>query len=219
VALREKNQDQVKEILQRGTEKLSTVSADWRRLADELQGRQAPGGREGAGQTGRRSGMAQGGPSGRRGPGGSSGAESPGYGQAELPPEVFGQPAAGDRNPPAGPAGAATAPVALNELAPIAVPTDEPTVPAERRRLEEDTRTRLRALYQPYLQLRRSGVDMQPIEQLVRLSRDALNKGALCHAAVDVNAVADMMWRLLAPAGAEPPTAQQPDRPAPAGGQ
>jgi len=210
VALREKNQDQVKEILHSGAQKLTKVSTDWRGLANELRGGPPPGG-QGAFAGARRGqfggprafeGAAGPGPRGRGSAAVRPGAPSP---RGPAAPGTWDGSTAATGNE------AATGPLTPNVFAPIAVPSEEPTAPRDREALEERVRLRLRLLYWPYVRLIQDGVEMPEVQELVRSCRDAVNGGALRDAALSLNAAAEMMGRLLAAAEGEQPGGPAPD--------
>lgn len=204
LAIREKNQDQVKEILHRGAERLRKVSDAWRKATNQLgRGQPSP---PGGGPT-----WSPWGPWG--GPSATASAASPQSGPPGswvLPAPPGGQ-ATTDQGPSrpggepqfalaGGAGGEQTArPWSLADYKPIPVPTDEPTAPGERAALEEAVRTQLRLLQAPYAQLVQSGADVREVREALRSCRDTVNRGALREAALSLNAAAELIGRLLTP--------------------
>ena len=261
LALREKNQDQIREILAAAQSKIAAIGARREELGRELQAPQGP--LMGAGPNGAMPGMGPVGPwapemgagaqgstgqrGGWRGPGGqrpggpgSGGAQQPGgwsglpmmpgfgpggsldlqrvhdvLGEAldevrNLPPEEYEKQRDGfvqglmarliaavtgqDLTGAPGEAGLAGG---LTGLPPLEAPTQEPTDPEAREKLEAQIRTRLRLLQEPYAVLAKLGADVTPVDETLGAAREAVNARQLVDAANATNAAANMVWQLV----------------------
>jgi hypothetical protein len=82
-------------------------------------------------------------------------------------------------------------------LPPLELPAEEPTDPAERDTLREQVRERIRLLHEPYLMLTDAGVEMEQVEHLIRQSREAFTADKLIDAGKSVNHVSDLIWQLM----------------------
>jgi hypothetical protein len=206
VAVREKNQDQVKEILHRGAQKLHQASAASSGLVQQLAEAQSGGG---YGSPPR---FAQTWPRGPLVFGDPATPPTPERGGGRRA-RMSAQEAAGFElnpldSPPTGPDGEEVGdPLSPAVFEPIPVPAEEPSDPREREALEDRVRSQFGLLYWPYRQLMEDGVEMDQVQELVRSCRDALYGGALRDAAVSLNAAAELMRSLLAPE--EPPAPAQ----------
>lgn len=210
VAVREKNQDQVRENLHRGAQKLGRVTRAWRELVREYEGGQ-PG--SGTAQAPLAAPAQTGWPAAIPGPN-APGAPS-GWGQWQGLPGSPVAPPQGGGAPWAWPPPAAGATGQPDVLPPTPVPATEPVAPAQRKALEETLRVRLRALGEPYATLVGRGLVTGELEELVRSCRQAVNTGALREAAEKLNAAEELMGRLLASAsgglmGAANPSGSEP---------
>ena len=82
-------------------------------------------------------------------------------------------------------------------LPPLELPTEEPTDPAEREKLREQVRQRMRLLHEPYLMLTNAGVEMEQLEHLIRQAREAFTADRLVDAGKSVNHASDLIWPLM----------------------
>jgi len=204
VAMREKNQDQVKEILHRGAGKLAKVSEAWREVTQGLRAGGPPSGWVGQAPVPWGQG---GGPMAYAGPAGPQ--PSPWRWPAAAPGRVW-QPGPASPEAPSPDQGALDPDQGVESgpddvFAPVIVPDEEPTAAAERQGLEEEVRMRFRLLEAPYLQLREYGVEMPEVNELLQACREALSAGSLRDAALSFNAAAELMEQLLAAAEEEAP--------------
>ncbi len=222
LALLEKNQDQVREILSSATDKLKAVGKGRSELDKNLQQMQrapraAPGG---ARPRGPRS--AQGPRQPRPGQPGPPSVREPALdprrvhdllGRAldevrTLSPdeyekqreEMIGRIVVSLMRPPdeqiALSPGEAPRPTGIG-LPPLELPAEEPTNPAERDKLREQVRERMRLLHEPYLMLTNAGVEMEQVEHLIRQAREAFTADKLVDAGKSVNHASDLIWPLM----------------------
>ena len=88
-------------------------------------------------------------------------------------------------------------PSAGTGLPPLELPEEEPTDPAEREKLREQVRQRLRMLHEPYLMLENADIEMEPVERLIRQAREAFVGDELLDSAKAVNHASDLIWQLM----------------------
>jgi len=80
---------------------------------------------------------------------------------------------------------------------PLELPDEEPTGSAERDKLREQVRERLRLLHEPYLMLTNTGVEMEQVEHLIHQAREAFTADKLVDAGKSINHVSDLVWQLM----------------------
>ncbi len=82
-------------------------------------------------------------------------------------------------------------------LPPLKLPDEEPTNQAERDKLREQVRDRLRMLHEPYLMLTSAEVEMEQVEHLIRQAREAFTADTLVEAGKSLNEASERVWQLM----------------------